>query len=128
MIAHGNVAWFDNNLSVSFINHETQRTMNEYAQQKCNISIVCSIFNKIETYYGKMISYNQKGMNFESAQYYTKGTNIFFRIKNCLLENTDPELCEGLRTASLAEVIWCEKIKNENNCLYRTGVKYFEYY
>jgi len=125
MITHGNAVWFDNCLNVSLINQNIKKKMREYVQQKCNISIIYSLFNRAENFYGMMVSYNQNGMTFESNQYYKKGTNIFFRIKNCVFENTD---IESLRTTSLAEVIKCKKFKKGNKSLYRTCVKYHEYY
>lgn len=132
MISHGNISceniqWFDNNLSIPVINREVQKNIKDYADKKCNISIVCSRFNKVENNYARMIKYNQKGMDFESGQHYPKGTNIFFRIKNCALEGDESKFCEGLRTASLAEVVKCEKIEDQDN-LFRTNVKYYEHY
>ncbi|QTA80196.1 Uncharacterized protein dnl_24900 [Desulfonema limicola] len=127
-MTYGNTAWFDSRLDVSLINQNTRQKVRDYVQHKCSISIICSRFNKVENFYARMVSYNKKGMTFESSQHYKKGTNIFFRIQNCVIENTDPELCEGLRTASLAEVVCCEKIKNQEEILYKTSVKYHEYY
>ena len=51
-----------------------------------------------------MLNYSKDGMYFESDSFLKEGTNIFFKMKKCLFGAYDPELGEGLRTVSLAEV------------------------
>jgi len=94
-------------------------------RRKCDASIVCSCFNKENICNAKMLNYSRDGMYFESDSFFKEGTNIFFKIKNCQLDPSDPELCEGLRTISLAQVRWWKDMGREDSSRFGIGVKYY---
>ena len=94
-------------------------------RRKCDASIVCAYFNKENVSYAKMLNYSQDGMYFESDSLFEEGSNIFFKIKDCLFELSDPDLIEGLRTASLAQVKWCKNMGGKDASHFGIGVKYY---
>jgi hypothetical protein len=67
-------------------------------------------------------------MYFESDVFFKKGANIYFQMNDYLFDDSDPEISEGLRTISLAEVKWWKDIGGEDHSHFGVGVKYVEYY
>lgn len=122
-----NTAAFYEKDRYAFPEHKNRDDIRDYKRYKCDISIICNWFNKADNFYAKMRNYNKKGMYFESSLYFKKGSSLFFRIQD-YIGTSESEYCEGLRTASLAEVIWCEKKGDKNSCFFGTGVKYYAYY
>ena len=94
-------------------------------RHKCEASIRCSCFNKENIINAKMLNYSESGMYFESDSVFKEGTNILFKMKRCLFIPSDPELCEGLRTVSLAEVKWWKEMSGEDSSHFGIGVKYY---
>jgi hypothetical protein len=94
-------------------------------RRKCDASIVCAYFNKENVCNAKMLNYSRDGMYFESDSLFKEGTNIFFKIKDYLFDLSDPELCEGLRTVSLAQVRWWKDMGREDASCFGIGVKYY---
>ncbi|HUV78278.1 MAG TPA: hypothetical protein VMW06_09475 [Desulfobacterales bacterium] len=94
-------------------------------RRKCDASIVCACFNKENICNAKILNYSRDGMYFESDSLFKEGTNIFFKIKNCRFDTSDPELCEGLRTVSLAQVKWWKDMSREYTSRFGIGVKYY---
>lgn len=94
-------------------------------RHNCEASIICNCFNKENICNGKMLNYSKDGMYFVSDSFFKEGTNIFFKMKKCLFGASDPELCEGLRTVSLAEVRWWKEISGEDFSHFGIGVKYY---
>jgi len=95
-------------------------------RRKCDASIVCAYFNKENACHAKMLNYSRDGMYFESDSLFKEGSNIFFKIKNCLFAPSDPDLFEGLRTASLAQVKWCKDMGEKDASHFGIGVKYYK--
>ena len=91
----------------------------------CEASIACSYFNKSNTFNAKMLNCSEGGMYFESDSYLKEGTNIFFKVQTCSFGISAPELCNGLRTVSLAEVRWRKEMSSENPFRFGIGVKYY---
>ena len=79
-------------------------------------------------YDAKVFNYSKDGMYFESDVFFKEGANIYFQMNDCLLDASDPELFEGLRTISLAEVKWWKNIGGEDDNRFGVGVKYVGYY
>ena len=94
-------------------------------RRKCDASIVCAYFNKENVCNAKMLNYSRDGMYFESNSLFEEGSNIFFKIKDYLFDATDPDLFEGLRTASLAQVKWCKNMGGQDASHFGIGVKYY---
>ena len=94
-------------------------------RHNCEAFIICNYFNKEKLFNAKMLNYSKNGMYFESDSFFKEGTTILFKMQSCLFGASDPELCEGLRTASLAEVRWWEEISNDDYSHFGIGVKYY---
>ena len=94
-------------------------------RHNCEASIICNYFNKEKTFNAKMLNYSEGGMYFESDSFFKEGINIFFKMKSCLFDASDLELCNGLRTVSLAEVRWRKEISSEDSSRFGMGVKYY---
>ena len=94
-------------------------------RQTCEASIISNCFNKEKVFNAKMLNYSKNGMYFESDSLFKNGTNILFKTKSCSFSASDPELGEGLRTISLAEVRWWKEIGDDDSPHFGIGVKYY---
>lgn len=94
-------------------------------RHNCDASIICNHFNKENTFNAKLFNYSKCGMYFESDSFFEKRTNIFFKVKTCSFDNYQPELFNGLRTVSLAEVRWWKEISSEDSSRFGMGDKYY---
>lgn len=94
-------------------------------RHNCEASILCNFFNKDRTITAEMLNYSEGGMHFESDSFFAKGTNILFRVKTCSSGTYGPELGNGLRTVSLAEVRWWQEMGSEDSSRFVMGVKYY---
>jgi hypothetical protein len=97
-------------------------------RRKCKASIAWGCFNKNKMFNAKMLNFSKDGMYFESNVFFKEGANIYFQMNDCLLDASDPEFFEGLRTISLARVKWWKNIGDEDDHHFGVGVKYVEYY
>ena len=97
-------------------------------RHRCEASIAWGCFNKKKMFNAKILNYSKDGMYFESDVFFKEGANIYFQMNDCLFDASDPELCEGLRTISLAEVKWWKDIGGTDDNHFGVGVKYIEYY
>ena len=94
-------------------------------RHNCKASIIYNCFNREIIFNAEMLNYSEGGMYFESDSFFKEGTNIFFKMKKCLFDSSDPEPCNGLRTVSLAEVRWWKEISDEDSAHFGIGVKYY---
>ena len=101
--------------------------MNKRSDQRlnCEASIAFSFFGKGRTYEGRMLNFSKSGMYFESGKFIKGGTAIHSRLTNYSGLPSGPELCEGLRSISIAEVKWCREMKNKEATCFGIGVKYY---
>ena len=97
-------------------------------RHRCKASIAWGCFNKRKMYNAKVLNYSKDGMYFESDVFFKEGANIYFQMNDCLFDDSDPEISEGLRTTSLAEVKWWKDIGGEDDSHFGVGVKYVGYY
>jgi len=94
-------------------------------RHKCEASVICNCFNKDKSFNVKMLNCGEGGMYFESDSFFKEGTNIFFKVKTCSFDTSATELCNGLRTASLAQVRWWKDMSSEDAFCFGVGVKYY---
>ena len=90
-------------------------------RHRCKASIAWGCFNKKKMFNAKMLNYSKDGMYFESDVFFKKGANIYFQMNDCLFDASNPELYEGLRTISLAEVKWWKDIGGADNNHFGVG-------
>ncbi len=94
-------------------------------RHRCEASIAWGCFNKEKMFNARMLNYSKDGMYFESDSFYKEGTNIFFKMKDCLFDAPDPECRDGLRTVSLGVVKWWKALGGEDTSPFGIGVKYY---
>jgi len=94
-------------------------------RHQCQASVICNCFNKDNTVNATMLNCGEGGMYFESDSFFKEGTNIFFKVKTCSFDSSAPELCNGLRTASLAQVRWWKEMGGQDASRFGIGVKYY---
>jgi hypothetical protein len=109
--------------SETLISHRDKRDDRRF---DCEGTITYSSFNKHDILKGKILNFSKNGMYFESDANLRPGTTIYFRLEKCTVFPSDPALCEGLRSKSLAEVRWCTKVNNQSERCFGTGVKYYK--
>ncbi len=97
-------------------------------RHRCEASIAWGGFNKKKMFNAKILNYSKDGMYFESDVFFKEGANIYFQMNDFLFYASDPELCEGLRTMSLAEVKWWKDIGGAEDNHFGVGVRYVEHY
>ena len=97
-------------------------------RHRCKASIAWGCFNKKKMFNAKVLNFSKDGMYFESDVFFKEGANIYFQMNDFLFDDSDPEVCEGLRTISLAEVKWWKDIGGEDDNYFGVGVKFVEYY
>ena len=94
-------------------------------RHQCQASVICNCFNKDNMVNATMLNCGEGGMYFESDSFFKEGTNIFFKVKTCSFEPSAPELWNGLRTASLAQVRWWKEMGGQDASRFGIGVKYY---
>lgn len=94
-------------------------------RHKCEASVTCNCFNKDKTVNATMLNCAEGGMYFESDSFFKEGTNIFLKVRDCSFDTSPPEICNGLRTVSLAEVRWWKEMDSEDASRFGFGVKYY---
>lgn len=97
-------------------------------RHKCEAFIICSCFNNENKVNARMLNYSKDGMYFESDCLFPEGTNIYFKLKKCLFDDSGRGADEGMRTTSLAEVKWWKDMAEEKTSHFGIGVKYIKYY
>lgn len=89
-------------------------------------SIVFSYFNKELCYEAETLNHSTGGMYFKSRTFLQPGATVYIRVKEFHPNGPCTGLCEGLRSATLADVKWCREISDANVPSYGIGVKYYE--
>ena len=90
-------------------------------------SIVCSYLtsrSSAETFDGKMKNYSDCGMYAELQTEVRKGTILVVQTTSASWSRTQPEIQEGLRTITLAEVKWSRPMPAGGIPRFGTGFKY----
>ena len=102
--------------------HAENRT---YERWGCTALIAFSYFNKEQCFNVKTIDHCEGGMSFKSSFFLQPGATVYIRIKKNLPNGSGTDVCEGLRSVTLAEVKWCNEELDADAFSYRVGVKYY---
>jgi hypothetical protein len=94
-----------------------------YERYRHTIPIEFSYFNKRQFFENYAFNNSLGGMNFKSGFFVQPGSTVLIRVKQFHPNNTCTGACNGLRTFTLAEVKWCENVKDANDSYYKVGVK-----
>jgi len=97
-----------------------------YERRSYNAPIVFSHFNKKQLFDAQTLNHCGRGMSFKSNVFLQTGATLYIRVKEFHPNGSCTGLCEGLRSATLAEVKWCHEAPGAEASPYGVGVKYFE--
>ncbi len=87
--------------------------------------IVFSYFNKNDYFDAQTLNHGTEGMCFKSSCRLRSGATLYIRVKKFHPHGPCTGVCQGLRSATLAEVKWCEEILDSGTFSYKVGVKYY---
>ena len=85
-----------------------------------------SYFNKEHLYLAQTLNIGMGGMCFKSSRFLKPGATVYVRLQKIHPNGSGSGACEGLRSATLAEVRWCKEVNNETESFYVIGAKYYE--
>ena len=88
--------------------------------------IAFSYFNKEHCFEAQTINHCAGGMCFTSNFFLQPGATVYIRVKKIHPNSFCTGLCHGLRSATLAEVKWCDKKLGDDVFSFGVGVKYYE--
>jgi len=90
-----------------------------------NAFVSCCYFNSLNPCGGKLINYSKRGMCLETNGPFRERTTVMVRLNLESWAAIDPEIIEGLRTISIAEVKWCKEVFDDQNPHYEIGIQYY---
>ena len=90
-----------------------------------NSLIVFSYFNQKSYFDTQTLNHCLSGMCFKSSFSLQPGATLCIRLKKFNPNGSDTGLSEGLRTVTLAEVKWCDRVVDADAFAYEVGVKYY---
>ena len=97
-----------------------------YIRRNYTVPIAFSHFNQNDWFDAQTLNHGAQGMCFKSSSSLRPGATLYIRVKDFHPNGPCTGVCEGLHTAILAEVKWCEEKLDSGTFSYHTGVKYFE--
>jgi len=105
---------------------ETYTEKRAYKRCNYNAPIAFSYFNKEHCFEAQTLNHGPGGMCFKSSFFLQPGATVYIRVKEFHPDGSCSGNCEGLRSATLADVKWCREIPDANVSSYGIGVKYYE--
>ena len=105
---------------------KTKAEKRAYERRSYTAPIVFSHFNNKHLFDAQTLNHCDRGMSFKSNVFLQTGATLYIRVKEFHPNGSCTGLCEGLRSATLAEVKWCKKEPDKDDSDYGVGVKYFE--
>jgi len=100
--------------------HENSQTR----RYTIEVPIFCSNFNMPVGTSARTINFSQDGMYFVSDVEFHPGSTLLIQTKNGSPHQKMPEISEGLRQTTLAEVRFCRQY-TDNPAYYQVWVKYY---
>lgn len=101
-----------------------ERRMEE--RYNCEAKIKWSYFNKSSFYDAKILHFSRNGIYFETPHEIKPGRTILIRVETHLSKNMRPDESLCLRTASLADVKWCNESSKDGGRNFGVGVRHFD--
>ena len=94
-------------------------------RRACEVSIVCSLFNREYSHTATVIDFGSDGVRLISDSSYTPGAPISIRIDNWQQHIPISKDEVSIRTYAIGEVKWCTEITSRAGNRYEMGVRYF---
>ena len=88
--------------------------------------IAFSYLNQEPSFDTQTLNHCLDGMCFKSSFFLQPGASLFIRVKKFNPNGSCTGLSEGLRSVTLAEVKWCDRVLDADAFAYEVGVKYYE--
>jgi hypothetical protein len=97
-----------------------------YQRYNCEALIKWSYFNKDRLFDAKIVNFSKDGFSFETSSEISPNATIFTQLENLFTKNMSLSELECLRTVSIGEVRWCQKISKDGLGYYAVGVRHSE--
>ena len=88
--------------------------------------IAFSYFNQKPYFDTQTLNHCIGGMCFKSSFFLQPGASLCIRVKKFNPNGSCTGLSEGLRSVTLAEVKWCDRVLDADAFAFEVGVKYYE--
>jgi hypothetical protein len=88
-------------------------------------SVVCSQFNAADHHDAQMVNFSSSGMCFRTDRFFKPGTTVLIRLTHCPKGAAGRQEEGGLRTTTLAKVLWCRDDEDLSGPRFVNGVHYF---
>lgn len=95
-----------------------------FERYHCKVPIICAHYNKEDYCGARTVNYSKGGLCFESDSPFRPGENVFIRTSKSFSQDADPEIHDGFRLVTLAEVRWLKEKPGPAASRYGVGVKY----
>jgi hypothetical protein len=94
----------------------------------CESPIVCSSLNGQNLYSARTLNYCESGLSFVTQTPLKAGMTIFFRADARTQKRLASPSCRTMRGTGLAQIRWCQRLRNKTSASYRVGAEYVEPY
>ena len=88
-------------------------------------SVVCSHFNHGHHCDAQMLNFSRKGMCIRSDHFFKPGTAVLVRIDDCPKGEAVRHEKGGMRTVTLAKVLWSRHDEKTHEQRFTSGLRYF---
>jgi hypothetical protein len=92
------------------------------------LPLTLSVFNREQTFEGRLINYSPDGVCAEICRDIRPGTSVHFRIDERPAAGSEGVVCHCFRTTALGEVKWCQASGQGPPRRYLIGIRYYSYY
>ena len=94
----------------------------------CESPIVCSSLNGQSLYSARTLNCCESGLSFVTQTPLKAGMMIFFRADTRTQKRLASQSCRTMRGTGLAQIRWCQCLRNKEPISYRVGAEYVEPY
>jgi urease beta subunit len=88
-------------------------------------SVVCSHFNHGHDCDAQMLNFSRRGMCIRTDRFFKPGTAVLIRIDDCPKGDAVRHEKGGMRTVTLAKVLWSRHDEKTPEQRYTSGLRYF---
>lgn len=87
-------------------------------------SVICSPFNGVKHFEGQLLNFSPRGMSFQTRRAFKPGTTVQIRLENCPGSNAAHLEKGGIRSMTLAMILWCRHDNDPHVHSFTSGVLY----
>ncbi len=97
-----------------------------YTRRRYSVPIVVSYFSGEFLFDTWTLNHSLGGLCFAARRRLEPGTVLYIKVKKFHPSGPCTGICAGLRSITLAEVVWSSKVFSDGNISYHAGVRYYE--